>query len=128
MPRPLAPTFRVLAIAVLVALPFAFLGACATETGVTPDCVPDVGANGVTPVANGCTGFAVCTENPTNPAACCRDADVEVDGGTVKGAPYTGEKLAFCLLSYGIGAPTSAASSSSSSGSSSSSSSTGTGN
>ena len=114
MPRPLAPTFRVLAIAVLVALPFAFLGACATETGVTPDCVPDVNANGVTPVANGCTGFAVCTENPTNPSVCCREADVESDGGgKVKGAPYTGDKLAFCLLSYGIGAPTSAASSSS---------------
>ncbi len=119
MPRPLAPTFRVLAIAVLTALPFAFVGACATETGVTPDCVPDVNANGVTPVDRGCTGFAVCAENPGQPSVCCREADV--DGG--KGAPYTGDKLAFCLLSYGVGAPTSAASSSSSSASSS----TGTG-
>jgi hypothetical protein len=111
MPRPLAPTFRVLAIAVLVALPFAFLGACATETGVTPTCTPDVDSNGINPnVMGGCTGYAVCAESPSNPAVCCRGADV--DGG--KGAPYTGNELAFCLLSYGVGAPTSAASSTSS--------------
>lgn len=111
MPRPLATPFRALAIAVLVALPFAFLGACATETGVTPDCTPNLDANGVnTSVPNGCTGFAVCAENPSKPAVCCREADV--NGG--KGPAYTGEKLAFCLLSYGIGEPTSAASTTSS--------------
>ena len=111
MPRPLAPTFRVLAIAVLVALPFAFLGACATETGVTPTCTPDVDESGINPnVMGGCTGYAICAENPSNPAVCCRAADV--DGG--KGAPFTGNELAFCLLSYGVGAPTSAASSTSS--------------
>lgn len=97
MPRPFAPSF--LAIALLAALPLAFLGACATETGVTPTCVPNVDANGVDPgVENGCTGVAICAQNPTNPAACCNDGD---------GGMYTGDKLAFCLLSYGIGAPTS---------------------
>ena len=120
MPRPLAPTFRVLALAVLVALPFAFLGACTTETGVTPDCVSDVNANGVTPVDKGCSGFAICTDSagkPANPTTCCmKDAE---------GKPYVGSALAFCLLSYGVGEPTSSASSSSSS--SSASSSTGTG-
>lgn len=105
MPRPLAPMFRVLAIAVLAALPFAFLGACATETGVTPTCTPDVDSNGITPVAGGCTGYATCAENPANPAVCCKDAD---------GKAYVGDQLAFCLLSYGVGAPTSAASSTSS--------------
>jgi hypothetical protein len=120
MPRPLATPFRALAIAVLVALPFAFLGACGSETGVTPGCTPNVDANGVnTSVESGCTGFAICAENPSNPAVCCREADVKGS----KGPAYTGEKLAFCLLSYGVGAPTSAASSSSSSASSS----TGTG-
>ncbi|MEP7120476.1 MAG: hypothetical protein ABJE95_06195 [Byssovorax sp.] len=119
MPRPLAPTFRLLAIATFAALPFAFVGACTTEVGVTPDCVSDVAANGVNPVDKGCTGFAICAENPGNPSVCCRNADVA--GG--KGAPYTGDQLAFCLLSYGVGAPTSATSSSSSSSSSS----TGTG-
>ena len=107
MPRPLAPSFRALAIAVLAALPFALLGACGTETGVTPTCVPNVDQNGVNPsVENGCTGFAICAENPSNPAVCCREADV--DGG--KGAPYTGSELTFCLLAYGVAAPTSAAS------------------
>ena len=104
MPRPLAPTFRAFAIAVLAALPLVALGACATESGVTPSCVPDVDSNGVTPVENGCTGFAICAENPDNPAACCKSAD---------GTAYTGDQLAFCLLSYGVGAPTSAASTSS---------------
>ncbi len=104
MPRPFATPFRALAIAVLVALPFAFLGACATETGVTPECTPNVDANGVNPgVTNGCAGSAICAENPSNPAVCCREADA--DGG--KGAAYTGDKLSFCLLSYGVGAPTS---------------------
>jgi hypothetical protein len=117
---------RVLAIAVLVALPFAFLAACATESGKTPDCVSDVTANGVTPVDKGCTGYAVCRDSITgkdaDPVTCCKTAD---------GKPYVGDQLAFCLLSYGIGEPTSASSgagSSSSAGSSTSSgSSTGTG-
>ena len=92
MPRPFAPSFRALALALVVALPFAFLGACATETGVTPTCVPNVDANGVnTSVENGCTGVAICAENPTNPLACCREADV--DGG--KGPTYTGDARSF---------------------------------
>ena len=111
MPRPFAPSFRALAFALVAAIPFASLGACGTESGVTPTCVPNVDANGVNPnVENGCSGFAICAANPTNPMACCREADV--DGG--KGLAYTGDKLAFCLLSYGIAAPTSAASTTSS--------------
>ena len=107
MPRPFAPSFRALALALLAALPFASLGACATETGVTPTCVPNVDGNGVNPdVENGCTGFAICAKNPTNPAACCTG-----EGGGM----YTGDKLAFCLLSYGIGAPTSGSGASSTS-------------
>ena len=106
MPRPLAPTFRALAIAVLAALPFAFLGACATETGVTPDCVPNEYLNGTPPgVDNACTTYAICAENPDKPSVCCKSAD---------GKPYVGDELAFCLLSYGVGAPTSAASTTSS--------------
>jgi hypothetical protein len=107
MPRPLAPTFRAFAIAVLAALPFAFLGACATETGVTPDCTPNDYLNGTTPAGDkDCTGYAVCAESPENPSACCKSAD---------GKAYVGDQLAFCLLSYGVGAPTGAASSSSTS-------------
>jgi hypothetical protein len=108
MPRPLAPTVRAFAIVVLAALPFAFLGACATETGVTPDCVPNEYINGSTPAADkDCTTYAICAENPAKPSVCCKSAD---------GKAYVGDELAFCLLAYGVGAPTSAAATTTSSG------------
>ncbi len=108
MPRPLAPTSRAFAIAVLVALPFAFLGACATETGVTPSCTPNEYVNGSTPTPDkDCTTYAICAENPGKPSVCCKSAD---------GKAYVGDELAFCLLAYGVGAPTGAASTTSSTG------------
>jgi hypothetical protein len=109
MPRPLAPTFRAFAIAVLAALPFALVGACTVENGVTPTCVPDIDSNGIkTGVENGCTGFAICRDsagNNADPATCCKAAD---------GTPYAGSELSSCLLAYGVGAPTTAASTTSS--------------
>jgi hypothetical protein len=100
MPRPLAPTFRAFAIAVLVALPFALVGACTAETGVTPSCVPDVDSNGInTHVDGGCTGFATCVSDagvPMDPAVCCK--------------AYMGNELALCLTEFGVSGPTTGAS------------------
>jgi hypothetical protein len=102
MRRSAAPLFRSLAIAVLVALPIAQIGACGGETGVTPNCVPNVSDSGIqTNVDNGCTGFAICAENPSDPIKCCKSAD---------GKTYTGNELALCLFGYGAGpAPSTAA-------------------
>jgi uncharacterized membrane protein YgcG len=105
MRRSAAPQFRSLALAALVALPLALMGACTGETGVTPSCVPDVDANGIkTGVDKGCTGFAVCAANPAKPEVCC-----EVPDG---GAPMSESDHALCLFAYGAGpAPTTAATS-----------------
>ncbi len=76
MRRSAAPLVRALAIAVLTALPIAQIGACSGETGVTPNCTPNIDENGIqTDVENGCTGFAICAANPANPKVCCTSAD-----------------------------------------------------
>jgi hypothetical protein len=108
MPRSVAPLFRALALAALVAAPFALLGACSSESGVTPTCADNLGAAGIDPkVDGGCTGFAICAANPSKPSVCCTSAD---------GKAFTGEELAVCLFGYGAGpAPSTAAASSSSS-------------
>ncbi len=102
MRRSAAPLFRSLAIAVLVALPIALIGACAGETGVTPNCVPNVSDSGIqTNVDNGCTGFAICDKNPKDARACCKSED----GGTLPKS-----ELDLCLFGYGAGpAPSTAA-------------------
>lgn len=102
MRRSAAPLFRSFAIAVLVALPIAQIGACGGETGVTPSCVPNVSDSGIqTDVDNGCTGFAICDKNPKDPRACCTSED----GGTLSDGD-----LALCLFGYGAGpAPSTAA-------------------
>ena len=119
MPRSVAPLFRALTIAALLASPFALIVACGSESGVTPTCVSDVTEAGIKPgVDGGCTGFAICEENPSKPATCCKTAD---------GTKFTGTELSDCLFAYGAGpAPsTAAATTGSGSGSTSSSSSTG---
>lgn len=118
MPRSVAPWFRGLMAAALVTLPLVLIGACTSESGVTPNCVNDIESTGIKPgVDGGCTGFAVCAGHESDPAFCCKAAD---------GKKFTGDELALCLFAYGAGLPptTAAATSSSSSGSSSS---TGTG-
>jgi hypothetical protein len=112
MPRSVAPWFRGLLIAALVTLPLALIGACSSESGVTPTCANDVGEAGIQPgVDGGCTGFAVCAGHESDPAFCCKTAD---------GKKFTGDQLSLCLFAYGEGtAPTTAAATSSSSSSSS---------
>jgi hypothetical protein len=101
MRRSAAPLFRSFAIAVLVALPIAQIGACGGETGVTPSCVPNVSDSGIqTNVDNGCTGFAICDKNPKDARACCKSED----GGTLSDGD-----LALCLFGYGQGPAPSAA-------------------
>jgi hypothetical protein len=110
MPRSVAPWFRGLAIAALLALPLALLGACSSESGVTPTCAADITEAGIDlEVDGGCTGFAVCAENPSKPVTCCKSAE---------GKAFTGNALEACRFAYGAGpAPTIAAASSSSGGS-----------
>lgn len=111
-----APLVRALAVAALSALPFALIGACSGESGVTPDCTINFGKNGVVRQPDGCYGFAICDLNPNKPEKCCTGDD---------GQTLTGDDLALCLYGYGAGpAPTSSASTSTGSSSSTSSSST----
>jgi hypothetical protein len=104
---------RTLAIAALAAVPILIWSACGGDPGTTPECVSDVTANGITPVKGGCSGFAVCQEDPANPMTCCADRKTPAD-------------VQACLFLYGAApAPNNfgaggGSSSSSSSGSSSS--------
>jgi len=103
---------RTLAIAALAAVPILIWSACGGDPGTTPECVSDVTANGIDPMANGCSGFAVCKEDPDTAKACCADrkSQAEIDA---------------CLFLYGkapapnnfgTGGSSSSSSSSSSSG------------
>lgn len=72
----------------------AALGACSSSDGQTPSCTPNVTANGIQNLPDGCEQFPPCTDanGDTQPASyCCADAG----------------DVASCLYAYGAGpAPT----------------------